>query len=575
MLLDQHEIRNLPAPSDHPAGTGSRSAVMRPALGLALILTAWLWWFRHSHPEVMFGQYHDDTMLLGSAEALAAGRGFVIPSIPAPQGLAAVQTKYPIFYPWLLSLVWTPGADFLVNLRAALHVSAAFACLALLAAYFLLRDLGIGINLALLMTAFCAFEPIFLVLSTKVLTDVPMMALTLAAALFAERALKPEAPRWLAAAAGLLAAAAVLTRTIGVTIPAAFLAVALWRRRYRAAAAFLAACAPLVLLGMLAPGDNRALEPWARQGGPGFRGVWMYYTSYLAYWKDSVPGLRAFLWLAAENVLMFWIAVAMYFQFPLVAGYHAYAYIAVSAGILAGVVRHARRHGWKVIHLIFLLHTGIILSWTNREMVERFFLLFLPLFCLGFAVEARRLAELAWRTMRGRRPAPEKPLAAALLAGLALFQVRGTVAAAAYNRSFLQTVIPRTAALNREKDELYAWIEGHTGASARFIAWDDGGLYLRTGRQGMRAITLSTQYCYTRDAALLDQEMRRLFDTARFIQARYWVRVDGEFADRQFEQRVNRALSPLPVVFQSSGGRVRVYDIAASGRASLRATNRF
>src|SRR5215831_17479007 len=64
-------------------------------LGLSLTLAIWIAWFYFSRPAATFGQYHDDTLLMGSAQALAAGRGYSIPSLPG----TPIQTKYPLFYP--------------------------------------------------------------------------------------------------------------------------------------------------------------------------------------------------------------------------------------------------------------------------------------------------------------------------------------------------------------------------------------------------------------------------------------------------------------------------------------------
>ena len=48
------------------------------------------------------GFYHDDTINLVSAKALADGNGYRIPSLPQQPW----QTKYPPIFPALLALVW-------------------------------------------------------------------------------------------------------------------------------------------------------------------------------------------------------------------------------------------------------------------------------------------------------------------------------------------------------------------------------------------------------------------------------------------------------------------------------------
>src|SRR5262249_26805329 len=186
-----------------------------------------------------------------------------------------------LFYPALLSLAWRWNPSFPGSLGAAFFIEALFVCLALLVTFLLLRSLNVSTGAALGMTAFCAFEPVFMVLGAKLLTDVPMMTLTLAAALFAERALDKAASWWVAPLAGALAAAAILTRTIGVTVVGAVLLMALARRRFRPALIFLAVCLPLVAAGLLGPGNNAQLQTWSQQGGAGFQQNWLFYTSYL------------------------------------------------------------------------------------------------------------------------------------------------------------------------------------------------------------------------------------------------------------------------------------------------------
>ena len=58
------------------------------------------------------GLFHDDGIYLVTARALAEGRGYSIISLPESPS----QTKYPILFPWLLSLVWRLAPSFPDNL---------------------------------------------------------------------------------------------------------------------------------------------------------------------------------------------------------------------------------------------------------------------------------------------------------------------------------------------------------------------------------------------------------------------------------------------------------------------------
>src|SRR5215831_16847141 len=59
-----------------------------------------------------FGRGHDDTIYLTTAKALAGGEGYRIISLP----YQPAQTKYPPFYPLLLSVLWRLYPTFPDNL---------------------------------------------------------------------------------------------------------------------------------------------------------------------------------------------------------------------------------------------------------------------------------------------------------------------------------------------------------------------------------------------------------------------------------------------------------------------------
>src|SRR6266478_423278 len=60
-----------------------------------------------------FGYYHDDSLYLVSAKALATAQGYRVISLPGNP----VQTKSPPAYPFLLSLAWRAYPSFPGNVR--------------------------------------------------------------------------------------------------------------------------------------------------------------------------------------------------------------------------------------------------------------------------------------------------------------------------------------------------------------------------------------------------------------------------------------------------------------------------
>jgi hypothetical protein len=539
-------------------------------LGLALILASWILVYRRTQPAALFGEFQDDTLLLSSAKALAERRGYIMPSLPGPApGIHPVQTKYPILYPLLLSVVWRTSPGFPDNLDLALDISMAAGCLALAASYWFLRGLGIAPGLAIGITAFCAFHLVFLVHSARLMTDVPMMALTLAALTVSDRALKPAAPLWLAGIAGLLAAAAALTRTIGMTVVLAAALLALYRKRYRAGSVFLLVSIPLIAAGLRWPGKNAdALGPWIRAGGPGFRQTWTFYVSYVDFWRLSVPTFRSFRAMVFLNAAM---ALDSPGAFLLGAPLGGWGGIVVQflAGIatLAGVARHAKTHGWRVVHVVLGLQWLVLLVWTQAaDLTQRFFLPFLPLFCVGAWTEGRRIWNAAAATLRKRTAFLEKALAAAVVLGGLFLIARGALHYVRSGWTFVHEVCPRRASLEQEKREAFSWIRTHTQAADRFVSENDAELYLHTGRLAMRPIVFTYETFYTGDERIWQQDEQHLLDAARHIGARYWMVATDDCSwcpqRRKYLAKAAEIRRAAPLVFQSSGGRVQLYDIS-------------
>src|SRR5271155_438307 len=127
-----------------------------PWLGLVFILIVYVISVVRLHPTNYFGLTQDDTIYFSSAKALADGHGYVLPSVPeTPRA-----TKFPFLYPWILSWVWRWNPSFPANVPDAVGVTVAFGLAYVALAFSFLRRLqDVGSAEALLLTAFCAFQP--------------------------------------------------------------------------------------------------------------------------------------------------------------------------------------------------------------------------------------------------------------------------------------------------------------------------------------------------------------------------------------------------------------------------------
>ena len=558
---------------DSNAGLGRRRGAAVTVLSLAVICVATVWSLFRLDPLSFFGQAHDDAIMMSSAKALAEGRGYIMPSVPETPH----QTKYPVLYPWLLFLVWRWDSSFPSNLETAMGLSAAFVCLALVASYFLLRSLGLGKWPALGITAFCGLHPFFLFHGGRLMTDMPMMAFMMCIAAVAQRAVQRERAYGLMALVGLLTGTAMLMRTIGFTILLAVAGVAIYRKHYRSTIVFLATSVPLILLGKLVQGNNYQLDQWVAQAGPGFQQTWLYYTSYLGFWKFHVSDWEVLWGMVWKNLFSTLVTIGNYFlliplRVPLLTealGKLAHNAIAVTlgVGVLAGIARHARQQGWAVIHWTYLLHAGTIIAWTHGDLMDRFSILFLPLFCVGAGTEGKRFGRAIVDTLRGKKPVLEKAIAAGLAVAMAFLLLWTGVSYVYPSRVHLGKLRESRANIQEERLELYEWVRSNTDTSDRFVTNDDGELYLYTGRQGMWPIAFSKELYYAEREEALHRDLDRILDTARHIRARYWVRSIDEFfwySHREdYVRRMDMVFENLPVVFQSSGGRIRLYDVSA------------
>src|SRR5688572_6363137 len=102
------------------AGKAVNTSRMINLILLIILSGASLLYFAAMRPD-RFGAYHDDGIYVTTAKALATGEGYRIISLP----YEPAQTKYPPFYPFLLSIIWRISPDFPENLTWMMMLSVA------------------------------------------------------------------------------------------------------------------------------------------------------------------------------------------------------------------------------------------------------------------------------------------------------------------------------------------------------------------------------------------------------------------------------------------------------------------
>ena len=519
------------------------------------------------HPSNFFGLTEDDSIYFSSAKALAEGKGYVLESFPG----TPAATKYPVFYPWMLSWVWRWNPSFPANLRDAIAVTMAFGVLYVTAAFLFLRRLkGLNQAEALLLTAFCALHPLVIFYSGQLLADIPFAALALAAIVLAESALESEARPSLAAFCGLVTGLAILTRVLGVPVAAGIAAAFVLRRAWRQLAVFCGCVAPF--FGALAwrvifsrPSTSPASG--AAASSPGWIQTWAYYTNYLNVWKEGVPNAAVFAAMLKNSVLLFLRAPAEYFvpRSPTENAFTAAILIAlVSLLILRGVLRFSRDRGSRSILWILLFYILIALSW-NFPQATRFLIPFLPLFAAGLWVEGRNIFRLAHAALTSPAPVAEKLVASALGIVVVVFICIVSVNYAGGMRNVASDRSKQRGILLPEKREAYDWLTRSTDPNARVVAYEDASLFLYSGREAIRPLTFSTAVSY--EQWRLTSAVDHITDVAQAVGADYWVVSDDDYifewrdGHLAYEARMKELEEVLPLVYSSQSGHVRIYSL--------------
>ena len=409
----------------------------------------------------LVGVFYDDGIYLALARSLAEGHGYRLLYLPGAPG----AVHYPFLYPLFLAGLWKLAPAFPGNVAVFKAANALLLGLgaALLVPY-LDRRLGQPAwRVALLVAVAATALP--LVTVATVLFAEPLFLVLLVGACWAGDAARGAATRrrtWLlAAAAGLLAGAAALTRSLGVTAVAAVPLSLLLARRPRAALLALAAAALVLAPWLLWVTRHRADVDPALVAGYGT------YTDLLAQagWSTLSPA-------GIGDVLRPVGAVALapfggWLRFFL--GVPALALVAAGFGPL---LARAPSLGWTL-----LAYVAIVVVWPYGP--DRFVWAAWPFLAVAFFAGAGRLLERA-RSAAPTAAALGRWCVAATVAlvvlGYGFYQVRGYVRGDA-------TRLVR--GISATMSDFLPWIRETTPPDAVLAGEDEALLWLYAGRRAV------------------------------------------------------------------------------------------
>ena len=434
--------------------SGWRTWVLRSVLaaGVAGLAAAYLVALRA--PAV--GTFHDDGIYAVTARALAEGRGYRILSLPD----APLQTKYPILFPWLLSLVWRVAPAFPENLPWLRAVPLLSTVAWLWLSWRLVQQCGGSRRTATAIVLLTALSPWTLFLGTALLSETLFAAL-LTAGLLALTASTASvgASRRLCALAGLLGGASLVTRTAGVAVVAAGLGWLFSRRRWSDAVAFaIVAGAVVAPWGLWVATQNQVVSESYYSASP--YGSWNIVSNYS--WPEKFHVLIGNVVFSAMAPAALW-GVGLN---PIVLGVSLFTVVPV---VLRGLwLSRAHPLGWCVAVV-----TAMNLMWAWPPV--RFIVPIVPL--------------MLWQASVALRGAP-RVIVAGLVALLGLVGAWRTLEVVAKAHS-VGTVSWQAASAEdwRQLSPLLEWVKRETPSTAVVTGNLDPAYFLFTGRPSVRAFT--------------------------------------------------------------------------------------
>jgi hypothetical protein len=486
-----------------------RKLTLLGVLLAALAPSAYLAWTLRTMPHLGF--YHDDSLFWVSARSLATGDGYRIQSLPGQP----YQTKYPPLYPALLAGIWKVHPQFPSNLPLATLFAWLLLPLFLAALWILLRDYGFALRERCLLVLLAALSPVTVVFSFSLMPELLFTALLLTSVILAERAMQPEASKWVALLAGLCAALAYLTKSIAapllLTAPLAFAL----RKHYQKAALFFAAMLPAVA----------GWQWWvARHLNHSLDLVTLYYTNYVGFQFYNVPihDLPLVIWYNLDGFLM-GAGKLLVFDLPY-GSKHLERVLAIAA--IAGCVRLTARRKALQYPLAALGMSAILLVW-HFPPDQRFVFPLYPLLLMGLATELANVVHVLRLTWA--KPILSERIAAAgfgtLLAALGAFAIFCTVFG-------LSRFVPDLFASYRTdfqaRHAAYQWLARNTPPDANVYAYQDPLVFLYTGRKSCR-LPIPPKFLYHSDDASIDHLMGSMASFARAHQLGYLLLTPDDY----------------------------------------------
>jgi hypothetical protein len=464
------------------------SRFLWPAIIIAVLLapSLYLLWAFPNMPHL--GALGDDGTYMVSAKSLAEGSGYRILSLPG----APAQTKFPPLFPFALSIIWKAAPDFPANLPWFALFTWAMLPVYLFLSWRVGLQLGLSHPAALALCFLLAWQPMIMLLSITAMSELMFSCLLLGSLLLCGRSsARGDAPH-IAAAAGLLGAAAYLTRTAALPLLLAGPLYFILRREYKRAAFFFAAMAPAVM----------GWSIWARLHVTRFDDpTRAFYTDYFRIysldmaWRDVPAILTSNLSTMMGSIGCAVLSIPADLWWPL-------RIVGLVAVFLLFVLLPRRE--WTPVHLFAACYCPLVLLLPYPTDL-RMLVPVLPFALAGAVASVRfRYVMLAWFC---------------LVSSLMLLGKAGPPVAVRKMHSLTEGAAPSL--------EAYRWISVNTPPDAAFFNSRESQVYFHCNRRSIM-YQLPTGIIYRQDVAAVQ---RALDDLPRYARAQgidYFLTVQGD-----------------------------------------------
>ena len=459
----------------------------RLAAAVGIVLLAAVYFFCWRAPSV--GLYHDDGVYAVTAKALAENHGYRLIHLPHE----IPQTKYPFLFPAALSLIWRLRPDFPANVMVlkALPLFCALGWFGF--SYLLLLRMGARKTQARWIVLLVAASPLVVFLSTNLMSE-PMFGALLMGALVVANSVERSKSDRLAWLAGMLAALAFLTRSIGIALLIAIPLAFLLKRRYGAVWRFVVASVPISCAWPLWVSMQPVIaDRTALYYSSANYSSWNILTNYSMGEKLGILIRNIILSLAAPLVLLdlpgsVWLALIMLCVF-----------------IFAFAKKIPRLDS---VHVASAVYICLVLCWAWPP--ARFIAVILPL--ILFTI---------WETFE--RFGLHR-LFAILAVAVFYFALAGDLRRLPASLSWGHFVFDQRSANNwKELSSVFTWLRNNTSQDAVLLANLDPSTFLYTGRKSMRAFIPDARKLFYAPGAPTDDSLGSLEDVLRSTSASFLI----------------------------------------------------